>query len=635
MNKSLNYKYYMKKIIIFLILVSIISVPFFVSAQTAPAQDQLTQQLIQLLQQTIVQLQQQIVAILAQKNTTVTTNTSTSSSSASSASSSFASVSVNGTLDLSQSASYSSQTVIAPQTNFKLAQFSLRNNTTKAVNLNKIQADLSQGPNLYLASLYVANFYVTYGENKTEVLRTVAHSNYFQINYNLSAGKTIEISLYADINSGVPINATINSGLLVTGATNSGAVVSSNSGDVLAGPNIVFAAGTLAVSQDGSTPAAKIFASNQKIIAGKFQITSTADSYIVSDLKFVIPGSINYSAITDVILVDTVTQITIATTSVRSDYASNNSVFDFNVNIPVLANLSKSLTVYYDLGAFNSAGGTVSINIAPVLAYIKATNSSGKLIDGSAKNYTNIPVASYGGITLPDAGVTVNGAYVFKTIPTFTASQPEASAYNNSNINLYRFNMAADPSGDVSVKQIIFKVTINDPNNSNFHLTNFTFFKGGSDYTASVNIGNVIGDNYIGLIRDGGIGSGLINKVVVTFNKEEVIPAGKNQTYTLKAYANSFVNTIKLGADSVSTYIPADTSALINSSYLRPINYSLYYGLTQGSLNDPIEYNLLWSDRSQIFSIAHNDSINSSSGDWYNGFDIPGLPLESQTVVAK
>ena len=65
----------------------------------------------------------------------------------------------------------------------------------------------------------------------------------------------------------------------------------------------------------------------------------------------------------------------------------------------------------------------------------------------------------------------------------------------------------------------------------------------------------LINNNYISLLSNYGIGSGIDNNVVLTFTTEEKIPAGKTQTYTFRAYADNFYASTKLGAASVSTYI--------------------------------------------------------------------------------
>jgi len=614
----------MKKIIVLLALVLFLFFPVFISAQNVPSQDQMTQQLIALLEQTIARLQQQIIAILSQRSSTATVPAATPAPNASSAS--------TGSLTLAENTSYLNQSIIAPQTNFKLADFSLTNNTTVAINLNKIEADLAVNSDSSIVNLYISNSYVTYGSNKTSVLGTTIGNNYWTISSQLQPGQTIELAVYGNINSTIPTNSTISSGLLVSGVSAVSATnVYTNSNLALPGQSIILGTGSLTASQDGSTPAARIVVAGQKVVAGKFQFTANSDSYVISELKFVVPSSNagsmirQYPPVYDAVLSDGATQALLSTKPAQVVYDGSEYILDFNVNIPVSLNSSKYVTVSYDLNA-NIDSYSTNLNVAPILAYVKATNSENTLIDGAAGNYKNI-IASYNGITLPAAGGMVNGLYVFKSIPTFTGvSSSNSSITNGLATSLYTFSIGANPSGNISVKQLTFLITVTDPNVGVPNLTNFTLLKGNKDYTGSVAIGSVINNNYyLSLVGKGGIGVGPANTVVVTFNQEEIIPAGTTQTYTLKAVANNFV-----AADSISTSAQSDALALSGGSKLGTVFSKLYYGLTQ-SYTDPIVvnyYNILWSDMSETMPNPHNSLNGSYTNDWYNGFGV--LSVSSQ-----
>ncbi|MEI8175034.1 MAG: hypothetical protein WCG28_03735, partial [bacterium] len=134
-----------------------------------------------------------------------------------------------------------------------------------------------------------------------------------------------------------------------------------------------------------------------------------------------------------------------------------------------------------------------------------------------------------------------------------------------------------------------------------------------------------------------GTGAGVINSIVVNFVEEEVIPAGKTQTYTLKAYASNFGPSSSSGSDSISTYIPSDTSMLDGGSYLKTVFSKFYHGLSKINLDSSSVnyYNLLWSDMSETFPNTRNNFNGSYTKDWYNGFGILNLPLTTQAVNAQ
>jgi hypothetical protein len=237
-------------------------------------------------------------------------------------------------------------------------------------------------------------------------------------------------------------------------------------------------------------------------------------------------------------------------------------------------------------------------------------------------------------ISIPSYGITTNNFYVFKSIPTFTYRGANSSATNDSVTDLYKFNVSADSSGSVSIKQVKFQIKITSLNNGVPALNNFKLYKGDSDYTNSVSIGNVTDYGYIELESNGAIGIGATNNVIVTFTSEETIPAGKTQEYTLKAKTNRFINSSTLGADYVTTTFASDSSKVADgNSYLGAIYSGVYFGLKQTRQADlsATAYNIIWSDRS---ATDHNDSLNYFSGDWYNGYKI-STPSASQKISAK
>jgi hypothetical protein len=555
---------------------------------------------------------------------------------------------VTGLLVLAKNAFYPNQSVVAPQSKFELADFSLTNNTTEAINLNKIEVDLAINSNFYTPNSYVNNIYVTYGTNKTTIgtnkttiFNIVNGNNYWTIDYQLPAGQTTDLSVYGDVNSMIPENSIVTASLMVSGKSAvSKKDIFTNSSAVLAGQNITFAKNSLTVGQDTSAPPVQTTAVNKKVIAGKLKFTAASDSYTISELKFIVPN-LNpsstvrpYQPIWDVILSDTATQSPLTAKPILVTYDGREDILDFNVNIPVPLNSSKSVTISYDLSAAVNSDST-NINIAPILVYVKAANSKGVLMDGAAGNYSSI-TASYGNVSLPAAGVAGNNLYVFKTLPTLTyIPSSSKNVSNGSDINLYTFSVTANPNGDVSIKQLTFIITLNDPNRTNPNLNSFNFLKNGSYYTGSVAIGNIINDNYIGLFGSTGVGIGITNQIIITFNQEEIIPAGKTQTYALWASANNF-SSYASGADSVSTHMPSDAIVLNGGSHLGVIKRGVYYGLSQlPTDNSVVSYNLLWSDMSGSFPNPHNDFNGNYTNDWYNGYGILNLPLTPQTLTAK
>ncbi|MFZ1019642.1 MAG: peptidoglycan-binding domain-containing protein [Minisyncoccia bacterium] len=541
---------------------------------------------------------------------------------------------ISGTLDLAQNSSYANQTVTAPQTNLKLADFSLQNNTTEAVNLNKIEIDLSLNSNPYIANQYVNNLDIVYGQ-QTMNSGTVANQNYLSPkNFILAAGAATDLAVYADVNSSIPLNSALSASVLVSGVSAvSASSVSTNADVVLSGQNISFGASSFSVSADSTTPPAKMVMAGGSVPAAAFAFTSVADNYTISQLDFVIPGLSSSLPISDVVFSDTATGTVLATSPLKINYDTGNAGFNFNSVFSVPLNGTKSITLSYDLGN-KIDSDSANINLAPVLVYVKAANSKGTLIDGVASNYTNFS-ASYGGVNLPASGVTVNSLKIFKSLPILTSVPlDKATAANNSTASLYKFSVAAPANGNVSIKQLTFVVTMNDPNNSNPVLKNFSFLKGNADYTNLVTIGNIVNNNFVGLTTaNNALGVGA-NTLVVSFNQEEVISAGQTETYTLKAEADNSSSSSISGSDSVSTSLSSDSNMISGGSYLKTVFSKFYYGLADAQTDSaPVSYyNLLWSDMSESFPNQHTSGNGNYTDDWYNGYGVTGLPLSAESV---
>jgi len=524
-------------------------------------------------------------------------------------------VALKGLLDLIQNTTYSSQTVTAPQTNFKLADFNLTNNTNEPIDLKKIQIDLAVGADLYVTNLYVKNLYIIYDSVKTGSLDTVSHNNYFNVNYNLPVGKKINISLYGDVNSSIPINSAIKSSILLNGTTSvSKTLISTNLGDVFAGQSITFGSGSFTVAKDSSSPSARMLTYGQRVVAGKFQFTSAGNSYTISEIKFVVPNSSNFSIISGGVLYDTTSQTQLTSMAVKPTYSGKDSIFDFNVNIPVLLNSSKYITLYYDLGS-NTGLSSANANIAPVLTYIKAVDSRGTTFDNL------IPV---------DKGIITDDLYAFKSVPSFTNTTSNIITQNNSDANVYTFSVGADPKGEVLIKQLKLSITVSDLNKQHTNLSNFSFLKNGVEYTSPV-INSIVrsSDGRVTNLINNYIGSGTY-EVFIIFVTPEVIPAGKTQTYTLRAHLNNFYKSSDFGADSISAGLPKD-STQINRGFMARNNFG-FYSLSpyQNRVSNDI-FNVLWTD----ISANTYDASGLLRNDWYNSYGLANFSLSSQTITAK
>lgn len=540
-----------------------------------------------------------------------------------------------GNLNVSVNHNYASQSVAPPQLSFKLADFSLKNNSNEDINLKNVELDLAIGSDLYLQNQYLNNLYLAYDTSKTAVLTNVTHINNFSINYTLPAGKTINLSFYADVNDYTVSGSVLKSSILVSGiSTKTSTQVVTNLNKVFVGQSITFSSGTFTVEKN-NTIISKAVVAGEKVDIASFSFIAKSDSYNISELKFVLTNPLVSKAISSANLIDNLTKETLNQKPVNVIFDGKNYILDFILNTQVSRNSTKTITVNYNfISPINSE--STNLDITPILIYIKTTNSSGKNFDGVSSQYLGLNSSSYGGITLPASGVVANPVYAFRSMPTFSSSlgkSPLAIAGNV--VELYKFSISADRNSDVAVKQLKFIVKINDPAILNPKLNYFKLFKENIDYTSSVAIGSIINENYIGLTTQNAIGIGIDNIVVITFTNEEVIPSGSTQNYILKANTITFGKN-KKGTDSILTYMPKETELLVAGKRLAPLRNNLYFGLLKNQSDLlPAEYNILWSDRSSTFPNTHNNFNSMYTNDWYNGYNLVNLPLITQTITAK
>ncbi len=564
---------------------------------------------------------------VAPSNTSLPASSSTATSTAS-----VAVAPLSGTLDLVSSALYAGQTISAPQKKIKLAEFTLTNNTNEPVAINSLEVDISTNQDAYLSNEYVNNLYVTYANIPTSSLQTISYQNIFSAQADLAIGKSMEVMVYGDVNNAIPLGSSMIASLLVNGTSDiSKTALSTNTDTVVAGQTMTFATAALQIQADSSTPAAQIAAVGQRMVAGTFGFTSSGDSYAISELKFIIPVTNATAFVADGVLSNATSGALLSAKPVAVNYDGANDVLDFFVNIPVALNTTTSVKLSYDLQKTITSLST-NQNAAPILAYVKATNSEASTLDGSASNYTDMH-ALWQGIALPAAGVTVNALYLFKSIPTFAApvSGANSIAASNSRAALYQFSVTAAANADVALKQLTFTITIADPGEGTPHASQFALLQGGANAVSNVAIVNVINGNYVGLQGSGVIGLGT-NTVVVTFANDQIISAGTTQSYTLEAALDHFVNSASVGADTIATSLISDSTQLSGGYYLEPVSKGVYYGLSPVQTMGLVPgYNVLWSDESATFPNLHSDFTN----DWYNGFNVLALPLGTQTVTAK
>jgi len=512
-----------------------------------------------------------------------------------------------GGLTLNKYTVFPNQTYAATGQNLKLAHFNLTADITEAVNISTIRVDLAT-----ITYSNVTSLYVQYGATPTSTKATTTASNSWSINYNLAAGQTIEMIVYGTVASGYTNGTASRMDMLVSGTTaGSAASVSTNSGSVLAGQNILFTVGSITSAIDPATPATQAVAGNQTITAAKFKWTAANDDFTIKEVKVKLAANAD-KVVQKAILKDGTTSLGEAT------YNSTNNFYFTGLNVSVPRNTVKTLTVDLVLSPPSAETDVLSQqkNVAVTLDWFKYSDSS-----GVQTNDLNDRVAK--------------DIYVFKSIPTFTkvdVGDQSTNLGNGSTTTLYKFSVGASSQGEVDLKQLKFTITpTNSSGGTANTLSNFQFFRGSTDRTAYVTIQTTAGGSLESAttITDGA------NTVVVTFDTEESIGAGVTNTYYLKATPAGFT-TLSGAKDTVSTKLNGDTPISSDTSlfYVYQTSSGTVQRLaTDNSAGGETAENIIWSDKSA--ELSHSYTSGASSADWANSLGtLLDLPLDSQGIGA-
>ncbi|MBI3631472.1 MAG: hypothetical protein HY219_01220 [Candidatus Staskawiczbacteria bacterium] len=523
-----------------------------------------------------------------------------------------------GALTLSKYTAYTNQSVVPPLTKTKIAHFTVTADTTEAVNITSIEANLNN-----VVSSYATNLYVMFGNDTTTIKPSLsAASNSWSVNYTLASGQTKDLTIWADIKStatGTGIVSAYVSGTTASSATavtagTTGAYTTGTGG--VQGQSIVFTTGSFTPAVDGSTPNAAIVAGGQQVVAGKFKYTSVYDTYTIQELRFTASNS---AAVNSAVLMDG------STVLATVPYDSTNSYFNFTgLSLPVAMNTNKVLTLAYNLSStLSSTTSTSQVDVEPTQSYIKYMNSQGTV----SSSITTYP--------------TSKEVYAFKSIPTVTVVPVTTSALlSGATKQLYSWKIAADAKGPIAVKQVKLNLTWTDGSaNSTLQLYAFKLYKDGVNITSLVTITDEDGHDLTTSTATNGANESS-SKVIIVWSTEDTIAAGGSSTYIIEATASGFAATANIvGDDGVSLNIPADTS--VNASTKKFLNASatpatsvVQLATTAGASG--VDANFIWSDASDVgtphsYTVSANTATATSSGDWSNGYLVQSLPLSTTT----
>lgn len=470
-----------------------------------------------------------------------------------------------GTMTLSKVGTYGNQTVVVPQSAaYKLGSFVLTGSATEDINLNTILVDFTSIVGTTFTNADLSDVYIKHGADTSVVKATVnAANNSWSITKTLTKSSSMTIGVYGKVGSTIISDHSIRADVTISGTTaSSGQSVTAGATQ---GQTIITGTGSIASTVDASSAVSKIIVGASTVDAAAFKFTTTNDSYNITEVVATTTAN-GMTVISNVSLKD-------GTMVLASAPLNGTSVTFSGLNIPVLANASKILTVSLSLGSVGAGAGTSGSNVTITLDSFKARNSQGVETTDSTDR-------------------SGNESYVYKSIPTVTNVTLPSTILSSGTQVLAKVKVANDPASSIGWKKIVLSVS----KSANPTIATTTF----AMYDESNN--QVAGTWTFSNDALGSTGAATTNATFVATAEQSV---SGEKTYAVKATTGG----TSVSGDNVNTNIAQA------STYAAPAAYGdVSVGAT-----------FVWSDQS---ATSHSETTL----DWNNNKLVKNLPTDSQTL---
>jgi len=494
-----------------------------------------------------------------------------------------------GGLSGAVNSAYANQTVITPQTTYKLASFTVTSNETEKVNLDTISLTFT-GTNTEVDT-GLTDVYVKYGAKTSSVKSTVASTTSWSISEEMASNSSMVVEVYGSMTSSLVDTNTLITALTLSG-TSASSATAATTGSVT-GQTITVSTGSVsAAAVSDSTLATKMVVGNTSPKVASFRFTATNDTYKVTDIALLAAGGANGAG-------------AIRTLTLKSAGMADKEVWlgagyeatSSNLAIMVPANDSAGVVVdvYANLNAVGGYAATSSADVSVTLDTFKTVNSVGT-VGTTAGN------------------VVTNAQYVFKSVPTITLQTLPSTVLTSGTKTLSKFTVAADSAGAIGWKAIAWSIT----------KTAATEISGTTAATSTLKLYNAAGDVIDGLFATSTIVTtspecpNLFKNAATTgtlyFVATDEQQITTSETYSLKGTVSGTVLSANI---NVSIGNP-------NTTHTTPTTFTAVAGALGAGSGDP---SFVWTDRSE-------NSHGVSTHDWNDDYKVKGLPTDTQTMSA-
>ncbi len=422
--------------------------------------------------------------------------------------------------------------------------------------------------------------------------------NFSNLNWEIPANTGATLLIKYDISSSAPFNGTIDEVVFdidtaatdVTANNDEGDTVTAtgdaaNSGSVQV---TIDNAGTLHVIDDGGTPAEGIILGGAvKVPVAKFRWTTVREAFKLEKLGFGI-GLANTDPV--------------AVSNVYIDFGSG----DIAASSTDLANGGLNFAKFEGLNVTvpkdGTLIGTVKVTLKSISASAASSDYSGKRIVVDVDD--DIMLRAVGGasgtvLTQYTSGDDSAGRtqVVRKSAPTVTMGSLSSTALNNGTKEVYRFTVAADAAGQIS----LYRVRLTVAESGTVATTSYKLYDVTSGKTAVSAAANPAG----GVVD-------LVYADTLSPVPNPEIGAGSSRTFSVECT----VAGAAAAGDTLDVYLANDAWGAAKADA----------GAVAGSL--------VWSDHSGTTTAIHTNEFAATDGsdDYTNGYNVLNLPLDHQVL---
>jgi len=415
----------------------------------------------------------------------------------------------------------------------------------------------------------------------------------------VAKGTVKTLSLKCNVSSSSANSETFAAG--VTGAQiaaiSASGVTSSNTvtptGSTATGQTMTIGAASLAVSLDSSSPSATLVAGGTTgVTLGAYKFHASNDSVNLQRVGLVLTSG-SAADLTNVTLWSGSTQIGVASFA----GGSSNATSTFATPILLAKDTDVVITIKGDIAAIGTsqagtAGDTIKVDVD-----INGGNTQGT---GTGS----------GGTVNASGSTAVSGVVIYRSFPTVTRVALSSSALTTGTVELYRFNVTANSTGNGVV---LNQVTVNVATSTNTASNGSTSVNNLKIVAYDSACSNVIGQGFTNGVLNTAIANLASGDNKIAFSNPVQIAGGTTLCFKVMGDVSQVAGTSG-AAGYVSTKLSGD---------------SAIYALNTAA-NADTNRNFVWSANTQ--SISSLSTLLTTS-DWTGGFLVAGLPTSGTDVT--